>query len=172
MIEVIALTKQAEADFYEAGTGRGRLWRYGPLLLWMGFIFFASTSEFSASNTGRILRPLLLWINPGMSEESLALAHFIVRKLSHLTEYAILGLLAGRAFVRSTHQSLRRRWFLFALLLVAFYALSDEFHQLFVPSRTGSIYDSLIDITGGLTALSLLALWKKKSSAGGHTAEG
>jgi VanZ family protein len=33
------------------------------------------------------------------------------------------------------------------------YALSDEFHQSFVASRTGSIYDSLIDISGGLAAL-------------------
>ncbi|HEV7842237.1 MAG TPA: VanZ family protein, partial [Pyrinomonadaceae bacterium] len=76
-------------------------------------------------------------------------------------EYAILGLLAARAFTTSSHQSLRRQWFLASLLLVAVYALSDEFHQLFVPSRTGSFYDSLIDITGGFIALALLALWRK-----------
>jgi VanZ family protein len=138
-----------------------RAWRYGPLLLWMGFIFFASTAQFSASNTSRIIRPLLVWLFPNISEESLTFAHFIVRKLSHLTEYAILSLLAARAFSTSLHQSLRRQWFLFSLLLVAVYALSDEFHQRFVPARTGSIYDSLIDITGGFIALTLLALWRK-----------
>ena len=72
----------------------------------------------------------------------------------------------------SSQQLLRLRWFLFSLLLVAVYALSDEFHQLFVPARTGSIYDSLIDTTGGLIALSLFALWRKtkKRDAKGRSA--
>jgi VanZ family protein len=140
---------------------RSRAWRYAPLLLWMAFIFFASTVSFSASNTSRIIRPLLLWLSPGMSEESLNFAHFIVRKLAHLTEYAILGLLAARAFSTSSRPILRRQWFLFSLALVALYALADEFHQLFEPSRTGSIYDSLIDITGGLIALLALFAWRK-----------
>jgi VanZ family protein len=143
------------------GKRRTRLWRYGPLLVWMAFIFFASTSELSASNTSRIIRPLLLWLYPSISEEGLNFAHFIVRKLAHLTEYAILSLLAARAFTTSSYQPLQRLWFLFSLLLVILYALSDEFHQSFVPTRTGSIYDSLIDITGGIIALSLLALWRK-----------
>lgn len=155
-------TEKAESDFDKADARRrSRVWRYGPLLLWMGFIFFASTNEFSASNTSRIIRPLLLLFFPRMSEENLNFAHFIVRKLSHLTEYAILGVLTARAFASSAHQTLRRRWFLFSLLLVAAYALADEFHQLFVPSRTASLYDSLIDITGGLVALSLSLFWQK-----------
>ena len=33
------------------------------------------------------------------------------------------------------------------------YGLLDEFHQSFVPSRTASIYDSAIDVAGGLTVL-------------------
>lgn len=160
---MIAQTKKGETDFDKAAPRRAsRAWRYGPLLFWMGFIFFASTGEFSASNTSRIIRPLLVWFFPRITEESLALAHFTVRKLAHLTEYAILGFLAARAFQYSSHRILRRRWFLFSLLLVALYAFSDEFHQLFVSSRTGSIYDSFIDITGGLLALSLIALWRKE----------
>jgi VanZ family protein len=138
-----------------------RLWRYGPLLAWMCFIFIASTNNLSASNTGRILRPLLLWLFPSISEERLVLVHFLVRKLAHFTEYAILGLLAARAFLGSGRRSLRKSWLLLSLLLVILYALSDEFHQLFVPSRTGSIYDSLIDMSGGTAALLLLALWRK-----------
>jgi VanZ family protein len=137
-----------------------RLWRYGPLLLWMGFIFYASTGQLSASNTSRVIRPLLIWLFPHISEESLTFVHFIIRKLAHLAEYAVLGLLAARAFTTSSHQSLRHRWFLFAFLLVTFNALSDELHQRFVPARTGSIYDSLIDIAGGLMALAVLALWR------------
>jgi VanZ family protein len=153
--------KRESAEDAARSSQASRLWRYGPLLLWMGFIYFASTLQFSASNTSKIIRPLILWFFPDISEESLIFAHFIIRKLAHLTEYAILGLLAARAFTTSSHQLLRLRWFFFSLLLVILYALSDEFHQSFVPSRTGTIYDSLIDITGGFIALALLALWRK-----------
>ncbi len=138
-----------------------RLWRYGPLILWMIFIFSASSGRFSASNTSKFIRPLLLFIFPDMSEESLIFAHFIIRKLAHLVEYAVLALLAARAFRDSSRQFLRRHRFLSSLLVVAVYALSDEYHQSFNPSRTGSIYDSLIDITGGLLALLLLVIWRK-----------
>ncbi|MEP6636111.1 MAG: VanZ family protein [Acidobacteriota bacterium] len=134
-----------------------RLWSYAPVVVWMGFIFFASTGEFSASNTSRIIRPLLLWLFPNISEERIALAHFLTRKSAHFTEYAILGLLAARAFTRSSQQLLQRAWFQAATLLIVFYALADEYHQTFVPSRTGSIYDSAVDIAGGLTALIVFA---------------
>jgi VanZ family protein len=153
--------KRESAQGKERSRVASRLWRYGPLLLWMLFIFFASTAQLSASNTSRIIRPLLTWLLPGLSEENLAFAHFIVRKLAHLTEYAILGALAARAFLASSHQRLRQRWLPIAAMLVAAYALSDEFHQRFVPARTGSIYDVFIDMVGGWMALALLAVWRK-----------
>jgi VanZ family protein len=142
---------------------RGRVWRYAPLVLWLCLIFFASTGELSASNTSLIVRPLLLWLFPDISEARIALAHFLVRKAAHFTEYAILALLAARAFTGSFHDALRRRWFSVSLLLVIVYALLDEFHQSFVPSRTASIYDSLIDMAGGLTALLWYAKARRKS---------
>ena len=141
---------------------RARAWRYAPLIVWMILIFLFSTSGMSASNTSLIVRPLLLWLFPDISEERLNFAHFIVRKTAHFTEYAILALLAARAFISSSRLSLRRRWLAASLLLVVVYALADEYHQTFVPTRTGSIYDSFIDITGGLTALILLMLWHRR----------
>lgn len=75
--------------------------------------------------------------------------HFLMRKAGHFTEYAVLGFLVRRAFVAV----FQRRWFELGLLLVACFALLDEFHQSFVPSRTASIYDSAIDVAGGLTVL-------------------
>ena len=146
----------------ESQARRERFWRYAPLVAWMLLIFIASTGELSAPNTSRILRPLLLWLFPDISDESLIRAHFLVRKAAHFTEYAILGVLAARAFVTSSHEWLRRAWFFFALLLVVLYSLSDEYHQSFVASRTGSIYDSLIDVAGGLTALAAFAIWRKR----------
>lgn len=81
------------------------------------------------------------------------MVHTITRKLAHFVEYAILGFLAARAFRTSPRPAIRDRWFLISATIVVTYALMDEYHQTFVPSRTGSIYDSFIDIAGGLTAL-------------------
>lgn len=152
--------ERSEVEGRALGWSRAR--RYAPLVVWMGFIFFASTGEFSASNTSRIIGPLLRWLFPDISEENLLLAHFITRKVAHFTEYAILAWLAARAFNTSSRSILRRHWFLISLLLVVAYSLSDEYHQSFVPSRTGTIYDSLIDMSGGLAALLLYALWQRR----------
>lgn len=136
-----------------------RFWRYGPLVAWMAVIFFASTDVFSASHSGQLIGPLLQWLFPNISEGQISTIHSLIRKAGHLTEYAILGLLAARAFYDSAHAGLRRRWFEVALSLVVLYAFSDEFHQSFTPLRTASVYDSLIDITGGLAAL-LFYFWR------------
>jgi VanZ family protein len=48
------------------------------------------------------------------------------------------------------------------LLIVVCYALLDEFHQSFVPSRSASIYDSAVDVVGGLTVLLILKLCDKR----------
>lgn len=141
---------------------QSRLRRYAPLIVWMAIIFFASTGEFSASNTTLVIKPLLRWLFPHITDERIAAFHFLLRKLGHFSEYAILGLLAAHAFIASSHDRLRRHWFIVALVLVCIYAFSDEYHQSFVLTRTASIYDSLIDILGGFTALVLVFVWRKR----------
>ena len=131
---------------------------YLPLVAWLAFISYASSDSFNAGNTSRIIGPLVLWLFPNTSAETLLSIHIITRKAAHFTEYAILAFLAARAFRTSPRPALAKRWFLVSFVLVVAYALLDEYHQSFVPSRTGSIYDSLIDISGGLTAL-LLIKW-------------
>jgi len=130
--------------------------RYLPLVAWLVFISYASSDSFSAENTSRIIGPLVLWLFPNTSPERLAVIHFVVRKIAHFTEYAILAFLAARAFRTSIKPALANHWFLAALVLVVLYALFDEYHQSFVPSRTASIYDSLIDMSGGLVMLLIL----------------
>ncbi len=150
---------------------RARAWRYGPVVLWAGFVLLASSASFSASNTSRIIRPLLLWLFPGIDEASIAHVHFLVRKAAHFTEYALLALLAARAFATSARAALARRWWLAAFALVACVALTDEYHQSLLPSRTGTIYDSLLDMAGGATALACAALWlARRRRKSGNTA--
>ena len=128
----------------------------------MVLISIASSSEFSALNTSQVIRPLILWVFPNLSEERVAAIHFLTRKLAHFSEYAVLGILSARAFASSANQFVERHWFQVALFLILCYALLDEFHQSFVPSRTASIYDSAIDVTGGLTALLVFRAWHNR----------
>lgn len=146
-------------------------WRYGPVLLWLVFIWFASTSKFSAANTSQLIRPLLFWLFPNMTEARAASIHFLMRKIGHFTEYAVLAFLARRAFVTSFQEFIQRHWFQLGLALVVIYALLDEYHQSFVPSRTPSISDSAIDIAGGLTVLLIFKFlgkdtWRKLGALG------
>ena len=145
------------------GNLRNRVWRYGPLLLWMVLVWFVSTKQFSALNTSQVLRPLILWIFPNLSEARVAAIHFAIRKAAHFSEYAVMGLLAARAFSTSAKEFLRQHWWLVSFITLVAYALLDELHQSFVPERTASIYDSAIDVIGGVTALFVYKLWRRRS---------
>lgn len=143
---------------------RNRLWRYGPLVLWIAVIFIASGAELSAANTSRIVRPLLLWLFPNISEHGLTYAHFLIRKSGHFIEYAVLALLAWRAAIGSSKGWLRHHGFAAALFLGILVSIVDEYRQSLLPSRTGSIYDGAIDIAGILAALALIVAWHKIAS--------
>jgi VanZ family protein len=141
---------------------RDRLSRYGPLIIWAALIFIGSSNLLSSSNTSMFLVRPLHWLLPQAGDATLRALHFALRKAGHFTEYGILALLAARAFRTSSRELLRSRWFWASLGLVIVYSLTDEFHQSFVPSRTASIYDSMIDTLGGLTALALLAIGTRR----------
>jgi VanZ family protein len=87
--------------------------------------------------------------------------HGVIRKVGHVTEYAILGFLAWRTF--SVHSSVGLKPKLFAAALVLAFALTDEFHQLFVPSRTSSLMDVGYDFIGGIIVLMLLPKSRNES---------
>jgi VanZ family protein len=131
-----------------------------PALIWMALIFSASSDANSFAHSSRIIGPLLHWLFPQMPDDTLHLIVLLVRKCAHLTEYAVLALLLWRA-LRKPMKNDPRPWIWrearLALLIVALYAASDEFHQSFVPTRTAQVSDVFIDTAGG--AASLLALW-------------
>lgn len=139
-----------------------RLARYLPLVLWIGFIFFASSGQMSASETSRFVAPVVRWFFPDIDGETLKTIHIFVRKTAHFVEYALLALIAARAFLTSSRSVLRRNWFALSFVLVAIVALFDEYNQSFYATRTGTIYDSLLDMTGGLAALAAGALWRRR----------
>lgn len=155
------------ASTEDRGSFRRAVSRYLPLIGWMAFISVASSASFSASNTSSFLGPFLKWLFPRASPESVVFVHSLVRKLAHFMEYAILGLLAARAFRGSPKETVRLHWFAISACLIIVYALMDEYHQSFVPSRTGSIFDCLIDMSGGIAALLIVRQrWRKTNQSG------
>jgi VanZ family protein len=140
---------------------RERFFRYAPLILWISVVLFASTTTGSMSNTSLIIRPILIFLFPNAPEEIINLYHNFIRKTAHFTEYAGLAFFAARAFSTSSVKSLQRYWFVFAFISVFLIASIDETNQSFNPTRTGSIYDVLLDCSSGLTMIVIFYLVKK-----------
>src|SRR6266478_2665939 len=67
-----------------------------PALAWMLLMFVGSTDVLSAEHTSRFLVPFLLWFDPHISASTIVSIHFALRKIGHLTEYAILAALLWR----------------------------------------------------------------------------
>lgn len=124
----------------------------------MALIFTASTDLGSTQHTSRIIGPLLRFFSPNVSDETIHDVQVLVRKAGHMTGYAVLSALVWRARQRSFFLN-KWNWPAagFTEGVCIAYAISDEFHQSFVPSRMASAWDVLIDATGA--ALALAAIW-------------
>ncbi len=126
----------------------------------MVVIFTASGDVHSYEHSSRIIAPLLYWLFPHISADTVDWIVFIARKCAHLAEYSVFALLLWRALckpVKNVFRPWNWREACRVLLLIALYAASDEFHQTFVPTRTAHVSDVFIDTAGG--AAGLLALW-------------
>ena len=134
-------------------TPHSALFYFAPPLLWMAAMFFFSTDSFSATNTGSRLEWFLSFLPFTLTANQLEWIHFLIRKGAHFTEYGLLALLWLRAFRSGNSQRWQWRWALWSFVVIAIWALLDEWHQSFTAQRTGSLYDSLLDMSGGLTAL-------------------
>jgi VanZ family protein len=131
-------------------------------ILWLIVIAIESSALLSAHNTSRILYPLMHFIF-GLDWEHFQAWHFYMRKGGHVVGYVILSVLLFRAWratlpaMNDTNWTLR--WATVALLGTAFVASLDEWHQSFIPSRTGRWQDVVLDTCAGLAAQILIFLW-------------
>ncbi len=140
-----------------------KLFYWLPPIIWLAAIFFFSTDSFSGENTGSLLYDIAHKIFPSLTLEQFRPIHFVIRKTAHFTEYGILALTLFRAFRSGKSIRWKWSWALYSWLAVVGYALSDEYHQSFVASRTASINDSFVDIAGGTTALLVLWLIRRRN---------
>lgn len=127
-----------------------------PAIGWAAVILSTSNDDFSGANTGGLLRQIVTWLTGHpVAPATLDTINFIFRKSAHLTGYGILGALAFRA-LRGELRSWSWRWAVGGILLAAFVASIDEIHQTFVPSRTGTFHDVLLDAAGAAVAQILI----------------
>jgi VanZ family protein len=131
-------------------------------------IFYFSTDVMSAAHTSRFVEPIIRRLLPGASYETVYAVHVAVRKCGHLSEYALLGLLAFRAVRSGRAEPFRPRWAAAALAIAVAYALVDEYHQTFVSSRTGNLGDAAIDVVGAGAALVALAWARRRVNPAGR----
>ena len=117
-----------------------------------------STNLGSSANTGRILYPILHFLFH-MDVAHFAVWHMFLRKTGHVIGYSILSVLFFRSW-RATFPRLSTRWCLqwasVAWLSTSLVAILDEWHQSFLPSRTGTVRDVLLDSCAALLAQAVL----------------
>ena len=134
-------------------------------ILWLIVIAIESSAFLSASNTSRILYPILHFLF-GVDRAHFAPWHHVLRKTGHVIGYGLLSFFLFRAW-RATLPSVRNakwtlRWTTIAVLGTAFVASLDEWHQTFIPSRTGRWQDVVLDTSAALGTQLLLYLWLRK----------
>lgn len=122
------------------------------VILWAYIIFSFSnqTGENSGGLSIRITEFILNLFNLEVNKETLDTLHFLIRKTAHFTEYAIFAIFIFNAVYNSFKLNLKYIS-LISFLSAALYSLSDEFHQLFIADRVGSLTDCIIDSCGALT---------------------
>lgn len=140
-----------------------KIWRaWIPALVWLGLITLESTNSLSSENTGRILYPVLHFLF-GLDLVHFLTWHIVIRKTGHVIGYAMLSLLLFRAWRATLPVVHNPRWSAVwarvAVTMTALVASLDEWHQSFLPSRTGNIRDILLDTAAGMGAQLVLFLW-------------
>jgi hypothetical protein len=121
-----------------------------PVLAWLALIFWSS-SRSSVPEPGKTI---------GLSRD-------ITNYCAHALVFGVLVLLTWRLVAaRTLHlPAVATLWSLpSAGIFAALYAVSDEFHQRFVPGRSADVRDWLADVVGILVVLALLVWWRTRKS--------
>lgn len=130
---------------------RAMLW-WGLLLLWCGVIYYVSADPvFTADSTAQAFQHAApVAAKPGLVER----LNILVRKTGHAVGFGVLGAFAWAALSEWPKPRGVAFW---AWLLATLYAVSDEWHQSWVPGRTGVAKDVLLDSVGAAVAVLLVA---------------
>jgi VanZ family protein len=135
-----------------------------PAAVWIGIIAFESTDFFSSEHTGSMLYKLLTHLFGHIDFYRFLVFHHYLRKTGHVVGYGMLSLLLLRGW-RATLGRVRPlllRAALLSWLGTAFVAALDEWHQSYIPSRTGTIWDVALDSVAGVFFLVVAYFWLRQ----------
>lgn len=133
-----------------------------PPILWMIFFFPVLNRFLGSPAIYRALLTVFDFFFQDISASSIEVPYIIIRKSIHFVEYAILTFLLFRAFRGDSPEKWETRWAVYSGVITIIYGFLDEFLQTFVPTRNGSILDSVINSAGVLFALGMIGLKAKK----------
>lgn len=127
-------------------------------LLWMAVIFMLSHQPASVSSgQSGVFVEQLHYIAPSIDQQLLT---FLVRKGAHIFAYFVLGILAFNALWRVDLSKFKfNRPATLSIIVCALYAVSDEFHQLFVSGRSGEIRDIMIDSCAAMAGVFVVSIF-------------
>jgi VanZ family protein len=132
----------------------------------MVVIAIESTSYLSSDQTSRFLYPILHYLI-GLDWKRFIVWHHYIRKTGHFVGYFILSTLLFRAWkaTLSLAAAWALRWSAIAFFMSAVVASLDEWHQTYIPSRTGAVSDVLLDSSAALTAQIVIYLFLRAKGA-------
>ena len=136
-----------------------------PAVVWVVLIAFESTDFFSSEHTGSMLYTLLTHLFGNIDFYQFLVFHHYLRKTGHVIGYGTLTLLllrGWRATLDRDHAQLGRTALL-SWLGTVFVASMDEWHQSFIPSRTGTWRDAVLDSVAGAAFLLIAYFWLRRS---------
>jgi VanZ family protein len=136
-----------------------------PVAASTAVIVMESTEYFGSNHTSGPLRWLFQHIFGPVGDTSWEMIHHLIRKSGHFLGYGVVGLTWLRAWRRSLPAVPALAQFSLALLGTAAVATWDEWHQSFLPNRTSSPWDVLLDCCGTFVMLSIAsaAVGKRKA---------
>lgn len=131
------------------------------IVFWAGLIFYFSSrptgqSEGQSLYVSIILQQMLAYGFPQVMHIDLDIFDGVIRKMAHFFLYFCLGLLTIKAWCWRKDRS----W-VYALFFCFCYAVTDEFHQSFVPGRSAEIHDVLLDTIGSFTGIMVIFFLRK-----------
>jgi len=133
-----------------------------PAAIAVAVIAFESSATMSADNTSRWLLPFWVHFFGPISPGRWDLVHHYIRKTGHVAGYGLVSLCffhGWRKTLQFADRSLRTLWIrssIFAVGCTILVASADEFHQSFLPSRTGKPVDVVLDACGAILAQLIL----------------
>ena len=139
------------------------------IVLWMMFIFHMSDQPaiVSAGQSGRLINMLINMpvigsvVSPILTS---SIGEFVIRKSAHMFLYFILAILTFKLVYRKEKDFNKKviiKKLLISLVVVFIYACTDEFHQLFIPGRSGEFRDVMVDTVGGCIGLCIMWIYTK-----------